>query len=122
VTLHASGWRTLPSTQIPRNSGQPLYDPATGEFRPTGSSDTDRDLLTATLLPTGKVLIAGGTAHGSSCTNTAEVYDPESGSFAPTGPMVYACESTATLLKDGIVLLTGGAVRATSDGAELYKP
>jgi hypothetical protein len=23
VTLHASGWRTLPSTQIPRNSGQP---------------------------------------------------------------------------------------------------
>jgi hypothetical protein len=69
---------------------------------------------TATLLPGGKVLIAGGFRKSSNTysqlyTNTAELYDPASGSFSLTGSMQIArCGQEATLLPGGDVLITGG--------------
>src|SRR5206468_4661768 len=47
------------------------YDPATGTWTATGSMDTARFAHTATLLPSGKVLVAGG-----SLLSSAELYDP----------------------------------------------
>ncbi len=38
-----------------------LFDPAPGSFEATGNMNVGRDRMTATLLPTGAVLIAGGT-------------------------------------------------------------
>ena len=69
----------------------------------------------ATLLPNGKVLVAGGAG-----TATAEVWDPGTGTWAATGAMGVARNGhTATLLGNGKVLVAGGTSTAT---AELYTP
>jgi MYXO-CTERM domain-containing protein len=63
---------------------------------------------TATLLPSGKVLVAGGDTSETTHTS-AELYDPTTGTWARTGnmalPRVY---HHATLLPSGRVLVTGG--------------
>jgi hypothetical protein len=41
-----------------------LYDPKSGTFSPTGSMSTPRANDTATLLPDGRVLFAGGEGEG----------------------------------------------------------
>jgi len=79
---------------------------------------------TATLLPNGKVLIAGGTNGGN--LSSAELYDPATGVFKPTGSMNAARSShTATLLPNGKVLIAGGtsaSIFVSLDSAELYDP
>jgi hypothetical protein len=94
-------------------------------FRPTGAMSTGRAEHTATLLPNGKVLIAGGDScsfinYYQSCPlDSAEVYDPGAGTFATTGKMsVTRFFHTATLLSNGKVLVTGGH----DASAELYDP
>ncbi len=58
---------------------------------------------TATLLPGGWVLVAGGG------TATSEVYEPDAGIWVPTGGLgVVRTDQTATLLGDGDVLAAGG--------------
>ena len=83
---------------------------------------------TATLLPTGKVLITGGYVDwvnpaGYQSLSIAEIYDPASGSFASTDPMnVTRFWHSATLLSDGSVLITGGiGADWTLASAEIYK-
>ena len=94
---------------------------------PTGSLITARSGHTETLLPNGKVLIAGGYigTSGSVYTASAELYNPTTGTWTNTGAMNAARIShTATLLPNGKVLVSGG----TSNGgtglasAELYDP
>src|ERR1039458_6720683 len=65
---------------------------------------------TATLLPDGEVLIAGGvTEHAPGITNACELYDPATGGSRLTGPMTVArYDHTATLLSNGKVLVIGG--------------
>jgi N-acetylneuraminic acid mutarotase len=60
-------------------SSAELYDPATGVWTTTGSMNTSRGFHTATLLPNGQVVVAGGFS-GSGRTFTlltnAELYMP----------------------------------------------
>jgi hypothetical protein len=109
-----------------------LYDPVTGTFAATGDRTTP-GFSSCTLLPNGKVLIAGSGISGADGLYTssahAELYDPETGTFAPTGDMtVERVGGTATLLNNGKVLITGGTVVVGGSptlylaSAELYDP
>jgi hypothetical protein len=90
--------------------------------------DTARRYFTATLLPSGKVLVAGGYVQNPNAVslNSAELYDPSTDSWTPTGNSMTTGRywHTATLLPDGKVLVTGGhnIPGGTLNQAELYDP
>jgi WD40 repeat protein len=79
----------------------------------------------ATRLPDGKVLIAGGFykvhVYEQKYCSSAELYEPSSGSFVPTGSLHFArMGHTATLLNDGRVLIAGGGSGSPLRSTELY--
>lgn len=79
---------------------------------------------TATLLPSGRVLIAGGVGADGVPLDSAELYDPVDSTFIPiAGLMMVARDAhTATLLRSGKVLIAGGAASSKVAAAELYDP
>ena len=100
-----------------------LYDPSARSWTATGNMATVRQGHTATLLPDGKVLVAGGTQHDDERLSSAELYDPSSGSWTATGNMAAGrTAQTATLLPDGKVLIAGGWDVDSLASAELYDP
>lgn len=106
------------STSCPLTTAE-IYDPAGGTFTSVAAQmSVTRNFHTATLLPNGKVLLAGGPGA------TAELYDPTSGTFTATGSMNVARGGhTATLLNTGKVLVAGGNnVSGVLASAELYDP
>ena len=80
---------------------------------------------TATLLPSGKVLVTGGT-DGESRQRSCELYDIEKDTWTETAPMLHPRSShTATLLPSGKVLVAGGRLSGEppeNNVAELYDP
>jgi hypothetical protein len=79
---------------------------------------------TATVLPSGKVLIAGGLNRGYASLGSAELYDPGAGTFTTAGNMTVPRDGhTATVLGNGKVLVAGGSIDARTDlaSAELYQ-
>lgn len=109
-----------------------LYDPATGTFTLSQSGGWRADLHTATLLNSGKVLIAGGRVHvpnvSSGSIPWASVYDPALDRF--TGEARRLNQSrynfTTTLLPNGMVLAIGGIgeenLPVLRKSVELYNP
>src|SRR5207253_133283 len=109
---------------------------ATGSFATTGSLAAARYGATATLLPNGKVLVAGGFGQPSCCLDvaltsaelfdpaanggaggltapappsSADLYDPSTSAFTATGAMTSARQNAAVaLLANGQVLIAGG--------------
>jgi len=123
------------------------FEPGSGRFFPTGTMTTDRQGAAAVLLANGRVLITGGFGRLQQATAiqpaysgalpTAEIYDPNLRTFTATCPVpAPMCSTangamtigreyhTATLLKDGRVLVAGGY---TSQGdatniADIFDP
>jgi N-acetylneuraminic acid mutarotase len=101
-----------------------LVDPAAGgggKWTLTGSLGTARDYHSGTLLPNGKVLVAGGGSYLAS----AELYDPAAGTWGtlPTSLTTGRNWHTATLLPQGKVLVAGGVTSSGYAGeAEQYDP
>jgi hypothetical protein len=95
-----------------------------GTFTAVGEMNIPRSYHTATLLPNGKVLIAGGRRSFRDELDSAELYDPVLYKFIPTGKMLSArAGHTATLLPGGKVLIAGGFQPGEAlASAELYDP
>jgi len=106
-----------------------LYDSATGTWSSTGYLNTGRIGHTATLLPNGKVLVAGGRDRIAppffGLAGSAELYDPVTETWSGTGNLNTSRSGhTATLLASGQVLVAGGVTAdyIQLDSAELYDP
>ncbi len=104
-------------------SGAELFDPPTGTWAGVGPMGAARSDHTATLLPGGDVLIAGGSAKSTGAAlASAELYDPSTRKFSPAPSMATArAEHVGVLLADGRVLVAGGGPNATA-AAELFDP
>jgi hypothetical protein len=149
-TITSTGLYTAPSatgvyTVIATSSADANYSAAAvvlvtakpSSFSATGNLVRGREFHTATLLPDGTVLVAGGGKYEAYCiagSDFAELYNPVLGSFAPISSMtVRRYAQTSTLLQNGKVLITGGfsfdASACSGPGtspplasAELYDP
>src|SRR5262249_32268733 len=89
----------------------------------TGAMAASRTHHTATLLPSGQVLVAGG--YGVIPLAPVELYDPATERFSTTGRMTQDRNShTATLLPNGQVLVAGGLGPGGTSvpSTELYDP
>ena len=91
-------------------------------FTPTTPMSVAHQGHSATLLPNGKVLVAGG-FDGWTGLAECEIYDPASQSWSKTGALNFArMRHTATLLPDGKVLVVGGVMEDATSSVELYDP
>lgn len=98
----------------------------------TGSMAVARRQLNATLLPTGEVLVTGGTSGAgfndlATAVRSAEIWNPATGTWRELASSTVAriYHSTALLLPDGRVLYTGsgdGGGSPNEPNYELYSP
>jgi len=96
---------------------------SSGTWALTGSLNTARAVHTATLLPSGQVLVAGG-ENTTGFLASAELYNPSTGKWIETGSMsTPRINHQATLLPNGQVLVSGGhSSTGALASAELFNP
>ena len=92
-----------------------LYDPASGTWTATGSLTTARDHHTATLLPNGKVLVAGGLATAA-FSRARKLYDVGLGFMRPAWQPQIA-RATSPLLPAGGLKLNGSRFQGISQAS-----
>src|SRR5947207_3072537 len=114
MTCKLLGWRrrrVLPLALAVASLALAEFSPSLtwgASFQFTGSMTSPRQNHTATLLPNGQVLVAGGRA-GTNIFSSAELFDPASGTWSLTSSMGFQrAWHAATLLPSGKVLVTGG--------------
>jgi N-acetylneuraminic acid mutarotase len=100
-----------------------IYSPTTGTWTAVASMNVPRSGHTATLLASGKVLVASGCGSAVTPCYSAEIYDPATQRWTPTQPMIY-CQyrAGAALLHSGQVLVVGGYCGTGNPIAELFNP
>jgi N-acetylneuraminic acid mutarotase len=106
-------------------AGVPAANGAEGTWRPAGSLATQRHQHTATLLPNGTVLVAGGyNSVWPFAQPSAELFNPATNGWRSAGSLANERRHhTATLLPNGKVLAVGGSNNNTAlASTELYDP
>ena len=98
------------------------YNPKSNAWFPAGSLSESLGQRTATLLPDGRVLVAGGGSHGPDQLVGSHIYDPATNSWSSAAAMLQDRQAhTATLLQNGFVLVAGGYLPGgATASAELY--
>ena len=106
-----------------------IYDPATGTWHGTGTMPAGHGQATASLLPDGRVLVAGGATLSGCCGGivAADLYNPSSGTWQAAANMNFPREAPASVvLPNGTVLMTGGYEGITPTpylaSTEIYQP
>ncbi|MGE3180061.1 MAG: Kelch repeat-containing protein, partial [Phycisphaerae bacterium] len=87
-----------------------VFEPDTNSFAPVGDMNNMHAVFpTATALPDGRVLVAGGCSRDAFATDKTDIFDPDTDTFS-NGPTmtVNRDRHVAMLLPDGLVLLIGG--------------
>jgi hypothetical protein len=100
-----------------------IFDPSTYLWTSTASMHEARTYFTASLLGSGKVLVAGGL--GSASLQSCELYDPATGTWSYTGSLSQPhLEHAAVVTPGGAVLVMGGYGSGTtiSPKVERYDP
>jgi hypothetical protein len=109
----AGGFSGCPYLPGPIIASAELFNPTTNTWSSAGSMSIERVSFTASLLPSGKVLIAGGLSpHPPSSLSSAELYDPSTNTWGAAARMIDAVGrsgQTAIRLPFGSVLLVGGS-------------
>jgi len=124
--LVAGGWTRIAGTPTSVPNAE-LYDPATGTWSPAGTlpAGTGGANPTATLLPSGQVLLTGGYHYsGSTYHGAAVLYDPIANTWSSAPSLATArTQHASVLLATGQVLVAGGINNATYvTAAERYDP
>jgi hypothetical protein len=108
-----AGGFTTNAVSSDSTNGSEIYYPDTQFFIPTAFLNTSRRGHTATLMPDGNVMVVGGITTGGALTGTSELYlsttsvwSTPLASTLPGGQE--RTQHTATLLKDGRLLVIGG--------------
>ena len=120
----ASEWQSVGrrrcQQQHQRSCQREVYDPATGTWTATGSLIGRRLYHTATLLPNGKVLVAGG-FDDSGFLASAEVYDSAiaTSTVIVSSPNPATVRSPITLTATVSPTPTGGTVSFTDNAAPI---
>ena len=84
---------------------------------------TARAAHTATALPSGQVLIAGGMAEGGGSLSSAELFDPATNTVQELAALAERRTGhTATLLEEGRVLVAGGYSGEYLASIEMFDP
>lgn len=103
-----------------------IFDPGSGRFVEGPALLGPRDGHTATILPSGDVLLIGGySGEGEPPLATAELFVAATGNVVPAGQMSLGRGGhMAAALPGGRVLITGGFVgrRTFTDSAEIWEP
>ncbi len=101
-----------------------LFDPTTGDWTATTNNlKIPRANQTATLLPNGQVLLAGGFRDGPGQLSSTEVYDPINGAWIASTNALNPARwgHTATLLPGGRILVAGGmGSSGVTNSTEVY--
>jgi uncharacterized protein (TIGR03437 family) len=93
-----------------------LYDPVTGIWSCAGDFNTSRSGHTATLLPNGKVLVAGGSRFEFP-TNSAELFDPGLPQTGTLASVSAASFSLTGLTSEAIAASFGSGLATTTVSA-----